>query len=304
MTYLDLADRGKNNWWRYLFGVLVILFMWMGVGGIPFGILLNSVESDQDDSTFFNSDLMKFEGVDPAIGFVVMMLAFIPFLLGIFLVVRFFHKRRFLTLVTSLETIDWKKYCRGLFLMFVIWSFLAMINGLFSPGTYQFVFQWNTFLPFLLLALVLVPIQASTEELLFRGYVMQGIGRLVKARWVVVGLSSVLFMLPHLFNPEAATSPALAVTAYTFVGVFLAVITLKSNSLALAMGAHTGTNLFNIFVGSSSDQVFSKIPTVFIRYEDNAINVETLIVMLLAFVLFYWVCFSRNRVFRSLLSIE
>jgi membrane protease YdiL (CAAX protease family) len=225
-------------------------------------------------------------------------------LLGIFLAVRYFHKRSFLSLITPLEKIDWKKYFRGLFLMFLIASFFAVIDSLFSPGTYQFVFQWNTFLPFLLLALVLVPIQASTEELLFRGYVMQGIGQLVRNRWVVVVLSSVLFMLPHLSNPEATPSPALAATVYIFVGVFLAVITLKSHSLELAMGAHTGMNLFNVFLGSSADQMFSKIPTVFIRHEDSAINVETLLVMLLAFVLFYWVCFSGNRVFRSSLSVE
>jgi len=304
MTYIDLADRGKNDWWRYFLGVLVILFMWMGVGSIPFIVLMNRVESDQDDGTFFNPDLMRFEGVDPVIGFVVMMLAFIPFLFGVFLVVRYFHKRPFLTLVTPLSKMDWKQYFRGLWIIFAILSFLSIVDSLFSPETYTLVFQWSEFLPFLLLALVLVPIQASTEELLFRGYVMQGIARLVKTRWVVVGLSSVLFMLPHLFNPEAASSPVLAAAAFIPVGIFLAIITLKSNSLELAMGAHTGFNLFNCFVGSSAVQVFSKIPTVFIKQEDSAINIESLFMAMATFVLFYWVVFIKGRMDQSMLSVE
>ncbi len=27
--FLDLADTGKNAWWRYVLGVLLVLMMWM-----------------------------------------------------------------------------------------------------------------------------------------------------------------------------------------------------------------------------------------------------------------------------------
>jgi len=304
MSYLELANNGKNDWWRYLLGILVILFMWNGIGAIPLGLLAGRLEADKDANTFFNPETLQFEGIDPVIGFGVMMFMSIPLLLGVFLVVRYLHKRSFLTLISSRSKIDWQRYFQGFLVMFAIMAFTSIADGLLFPGTYQFVFQWERFFHFLLLALVLIPIQASTEELLFRGYLMQGIGRLVKTPWIVVGLSSLLFMLPHLFNPEAAPSLILSVGAYTLIGVFLAVITLKSHSLELAMGAHTGVNLFNCFVGSSAVQVFAGIPTVFVRQEDNAINIESLFMMGASFALFYWLVFVRGRVNERVLSVK
>ena len=304
MLYLGLSDRGKNEKWRYLVGIFVILFMWMGVGSIPMALLVRWVGGDLDKNTYFDSEHFLFHGVDPALGFLVIMLASIPLLLGIYLVVRFIHKRTLRTLITPESKINWKAYLWGGSVMFAIITFFSVIGSLFFSESYQFVFEWKAFLPFLLLALVLIPIQASTEELLFRGYLMQSIGRFVKTRWIVVGLSSILFMLPHLFNPEAGPSPIIAIAAYSLIGVFLAVITLKSNSLELAMGAHTGINLFNCFVGSSADQVFGNIPTVFIRQEESVINIESLLALMVVFLLFYWVVFKGAKIRNLTLSVE
>jgi len=278
--------------------------MWMGVGSIPMGLLVRRVATDHDKSTYYDPELFSFHGIDPVLGFLVMMLASIPLLLGIYLVVRFIHKRTLRSLITPRSTIDWKQYLWGGSVMLLILSLFTLTDGLFFSRSYQFVFEWKAFFPFILLALVLIPIQASTEELLFRGYLMQGIRRFVKARWVVVGLSSILFMLPHLFNPEVGSSPVIAIAAYTLIGVFLAVITLKNNSLELAMGAHTGVNLFNCFVGSSADQVFGSIPTVFIRREESVISIESLLAFMVVFVLFYWVVFKRSKTGKLTVSVE
>lgn len=111
-------------------------------------------------------------------------------------------------------------------------------------------------------------------------------------------------MLPHLLNPEAVPSLVLSVGVYTLIGAFLAVITLKSGSLELAMGAHTGINLFNCFVDSSAVRGFADIPTVFVRQEDNAINIEGLPLMGAAFALFYWLVFIRGHANKHMLSVE
>ncbi|HKU69901.1 MAG TPA: hypothetical protein VJQ51_03595, partial [Burkholderiales bacterium] len=38
--YLDLARQGRNEWWRYLAGAVIILFSWLVLGYIPYYILL------------------------------------------------------------------------------------------------------------------------------------------------------------------------------------------------------------------------------------------------------------------------
>ena len=71
-----------------------------------------------------------------------------------------------------------------------------------APEEYVFNFKWRTFLPLLFLGTLLIPIQTSTEELLFRGYLLQGFGVLFKNRWLPLILTSVLFVGLHYANPE------------------------------------------------------------------------------------------------------
>ena len=56
----------------------------------------------------------------------------------------------------------------------------------------------NLYLPiFLVLLVIVVPIQAGVEELFYRGYIMQGLSLLSSWSWAV------LFAAPHLLNkPE------------------------------------------------------------------------------------------------------
>ncbi len=32
MTYVEAARRGKDDWWRYLLGIVLVVFLWLGVG--------------------------------------------------------------------------------------------------------------------------------------------------------------------------------------------------------------------------------------------------------------------------------
>ncbi len=55
-----------------------------------------------------------------------------------------------------------------------------------------------------MLVILLLPIQTSAEEYLFRGYLMQGIGIISGNRWLPLILTSLAFGLMHYANPEIA----------------------------------------------------------------------------------------------------
>ncbi|QBR94588.1 CPBP family intramembrane metalloprotease [Nocardioides euryhalodurans] len=61
--------------------------------------------------------------------------------------------------------------------------------------------ELNEFTPrlrdFMLVVLLLTPLQAAAEEYAFRGYLLQAFGGMVRSPWVAVGLSSLLFALAH-----------------------------------------------------------------------------------------------------------
>jgi membrane protease YdiL (CAAX protease family) len=60
--------------------------------------------------------------------------------------------------------------------------------------------------PFVILLIIgtlLIPIQTS-EEYIFRGYLMQGFGNLVKHKWFPLLMTSIIFGSVHFGNPEVS----------------------------------------------------------------------------------------------------
>ena len=112
----------------------------------------------------------------------------------------------------------------------------------------EVTFRPETFLPTLLVSLVLLPIQTASEEMLFRGALPQNLSRHLRQPIVVVILSSVLFGAAHLMNPEALSRPIISLLAYSAVGFGWGLVTQKSGGLELAIGAHTINNFYGLFV--------------------------------------------------------
>lgn len=82
------------------------------------------------------------------------------------------------------------------------------------------------------------------EELAFRGYIMQRLGRAWGVPLAVVG-SSILFGLVHMFNPNASV---LGIVSVTLAGLFYALAYLATGSLWLPMGLHMSWNLVQMHV--------------------------------------------------------
>jgi membrane protease YdiL (CAAX protease family) len=58
------------------------------------------------------------------------------------------------------------------------------------------------FLLFLVVAVILVPVQSGFEEVFLRGYLLQGLMQFLRNKVVLAILTGVIFALPHLANPE------------------------------------------------------------------------------------------------------
>jgi uncharacterized protein len=70
---------------------------------------------------------------------------------------------------------------------------------------------------------------------------------IVRNPLILIISNGVLFLLPHLGNPEIANGLVLMSLQYFSFGVFLAFITLKDNRLELALGVHAANNISHIF---------------------------------------------------------
>jgi len=171
-------------------------------------------------------------------------LSFAVGLLGLFVVVKFLHKQSIKSLTTSRSKIDWKRF----WFAFLFWGFISvimiMIDYQSSTENYVFNFELKPFLILVAIAVIFVPLQTSFEEYLFRGYLMQGIGVICKNKWVPLTVTSVLFGMLHLANPEIDKLGYILLVHYIGTGFFLGIITLMDEGLELALGFHAANNLF------------------------------------------------------------
>ena len=137
-----------------------------------------------------------------------------------------------------------------------------LIMYFMSPQAYIFQLNWSTFLPLLLISIFFLPIQTSLEELVFRGYALQGIGNLTKSRLIALLITSVLFGLIHGMNPEVAKYGFWTMQMYyVSAGLILGIMTIMDDSLELALGVHAATNIYG---------------ALFLSYEGSALQTDSI----------------------------
>nr|WP_313781168.1 type II CAAX endopeptidase family protein [Allomuricauda sp.] len=204
---------------------------------------------------------------------------------------RFVHKQSIVSLTTSRKKID---YTRILF-AFAIWGGLVTIMTLvdvwyLSPEDYVLNFDLNKFLILLPIAILLVPLQTSFEEYLFRGYMLQGLGIFTKSRLVPLVVTSILFGMMHIGNPEVAKVGYITLVYYIGTGFFLGILTLMDEGLELALGFHAANNLFGILLltydwGALQADAIYKV----IAPPETAVLEEVFIPVFVVFPILLWV---------------
>ncbi|MDA9126647.1 CPBP family intramembrane metalloprotease [Flavobacteriaceae bacterium] len=241
--YIKQAFNIKHDWWLYIAGIAIIVIAVI-LGQVPYTFILiaKAVETGLDLQKLDMSQTMTL--LDSNLNLFLMLLSFAAGLLGIFFVVKTLHKQSIRSLTTSRLKIDWKRFWFAFLFWGIISSGLVLIDHYMSPENYVFNFKLVPFLILAAIAIVFVPLQTSFEEYLFRGYLMQGIGVLCKNKWVPLVITSVLFGLLHIANPEIDKLGYILLVHYIGTGFFLGIITLMDEGLELALGFHAANNLF------------------------------------------------------------
>lgn len=241
--YIKQAFNVKHNWWLYIAG-LAIIFIAVLLGQIPYTVILiaKAVESGLDLQNLDLNQTMTL--LESNLNLFLMLLSYAAGLLGVFFVVKYLHKQSLRSLTTSRSKIDWRRFWFAFLFWGIISSTMVLIDHYISPEHYEFNFKLVPFLILAAIALVLVPLQTSFEEYLFRGYLMQGLGVLCKNKWVPLIVTSSLFGLLHIANPEIEKLGYILLVHYIGTGFFLGIITLMDEGLELALGFHAANNLF------------------------------------------------------------
>ena len=298
ITFLDNASKGENNWWRYL---ITIILTWGTPIVLEIVILLIAMFYLVAQGVTTSASL---EGVltNPLVNIVLIGLTAVVSLLFLYIGVRFIHQRKFISLVNTHSRFSWRRLLKGAGIWFGLLTLGTVISLLIDPSGVKFTFNPNTFVILVILSLLVFPIQASFEELFFRGYLMQGFGLLSKKPVVPLIITSVIFSLLHFFNGTYTLMSVDIVLQVFIIGLTLGIIALGENRLETAMGVHISNNIFVSLVVNNPDAVGQNLPSLFTNTAPPDPLIDTLGIGVYAVVLLVIIFWGKKenvfRIFR------
>jgi uncharacterized protein len=252
--FIEQGIKLENKFWKYIVGSLLIITASF-VGQMPM-LLAILFETSSKDKPYpaTESEMMHF--FEPNLTLFLLLISFVFALVGIYLVIKFLHQQTLLSITTSRPKIDWKR----VFFSFLIWAIFSIISTVYfyysSPK--DFIYNFKP-VPFAILAIIgtlLIPIQTSVEEYVFRGYLMQGFANLARNKWLPLLMTSVIFGGMHIFNPEVSKMGYIILVYYIGTGFLLGIMTLMDEGMELSMGFHAANNLVGALLVTSDWTVF------------------------------------------------
>jgi len=290
MKYIEQTTTENKRFIDYLKGSLIFIFFNF-IGQIPLSLY---IISQSDFVGEFTSHQDLYSKLPSNLTLFLILLPFAVVLPFIYLVVTRLHQRSFFSLITSRDRVDYKKILFSFFLWGTVSALMVIFDYMMSPEDYVWNFKPLTFLILLFISVLMIPLQTSMEELIFRGYLMQGFGVLFKNRWMPLLITSILFGFLHIWNPEIDKLGIHLIWYYIGTGLFLGVITLMDEGLELALGFHAANNLVTALLVTASWTAF-QTESLLIDNSEPSLGMELIITLVVIYPLLAFIFAKKYK---------
>lgn len=263
--FVDGAQEGENQGWRYVLSLVVIPVGYVGLGlaVILLMSVLHGLLAEVFPGEFSSLPLFGFydssedwqtaptlTGVMLFAGYLGSIIVAIPLL---YIVVRFIHRRSLGSLMAPPgHAFDWSLFRHSLLAAMISLTIVGAAEYVLLGDRAELVFEWSKFRWYLPVAIVLVPLQVCAEELMFRGYLLQAVAVFTSRRWLRIGLPAVIFALMHLGSQDVRATQGTALIIFLVYGIYLTWFAVRTDGLAGTMGLHLAINLFALLIISSN----------------------------------------------------
>ncbi|MDD7914351.1 type II CAAX prenyl endopeptidase Rce1 family protein [Polaribacter ponticola] len=220
MNYIQQAFKGNNEWYHWVLTIVLVFIGWQIIGAIPLIMAAAAYSENLTEFAKAAEDNFMSLGINKNLFLFLMLFMFAVGLAFLLIGIKYVHKRAINSIVTSRRKIDWKRFWFGFLSWGTLVVILSFLGILLAPEDYTFNFNAKPFFILVTISVLIIPLQTSLEELLFRGYFMQGIGVLAKNRWIPLIITSVCFGLLHGANPEVEKLGYITMVFYIGTGFF------------------------------------------------------------------------------------
>jgi hypothetical protein len=246
-SFLEAGRLGRATLATYALGLGLVALAYIVVSIAATAILFAAAGEVADPSTL---PALPIGPAGPAATLGLLLIPSAVVVAAVASVARGVHARPASTLVRAERPLRWRRalVAGG------VWTGSAatfeLVAYLLYPSSYSWRFDPARFVPLLVVAVLLVPLQSAAEELFFRGYLMQGLAVATRRGWTALVASSIAFALVHAGNPELVRFGRWFLLYYAGVGLGLGLAAILDDGLEVAIGAHTANNLWGALVAS------------------------------------------------------
>ena len=247
MNHFESVTSKRNRWYWYLLVLFLCFVAANTIGSIPlFIVIFVSFMKNGMDIYALSNMQPDFSGIDKNIVVFAMLFAFAVMLLALAVFIKLFHGRTWQEVINGTKRVRWSRFFFGFLIYGILTLILFAISYFIEPENLELQFEPAKFFILLVIALIFIPIQSSTEEFAFRGYLAQGVASWTKSRWWALIIPSVLFGLMHSANPEISEYGFwVMMPQYMFMGFMLGMMSILDDGIELAMGVHAVNNLMS-----------------------------------------------------------
>jgi membrane protease YdiL (CAAX protease family) len=254
MDEILITSNERPKLWRWILGTFIILFGWLVLGAILTAVI----------ASLFGLDLLALAGRDkesleivrgyePWQAASAVLISFLPLLLLPVALHRLLLGAQLRTLFTRSKASFSREVALGAAVMALLLLATGIPDFILNNSSYTWSFDVARFIPYLLVAFTLIPIQTTAEEVFYRGWIQQRLENGRRSIWLVSIIGGFLFALPHLGNPEVSGNLLLPVLGYGSTGFMFTWVTMRDQSMGLAIGAHASNNILAGLLVSSAD---------------------------------------------------
>jgi membrane protease YdiL (CAAX protease family) len=232
--FVNAALSGKNGILRVL-AMLILVFFGVIIGQIPLLTWVDDLDTASDGSGRLAQIYLL----------VLLLLSFVGGMLMLLVAYRSIHQRSVLSLISPDHKIDWHRIILSFSIWFCLMVLAELVLYLLDPSNYLAQIDLKSLGPLLLVSFLMIPVQTTLEEFIFRGYLLQQLALLFNSKLAGIAISAIIFGLMHLANPEVAAFGTFKMLIYycTF-GLFAGICTVVDGRLELAIGIHAATNIY------------------------------------------------------------
>jgi len=238
-------SRTRPGFWRVLVGLVVIGAAWVAGSIIVLigWMVINLIMLGNLDAALAELQELRTGGTPGRIA--VMLSTFTGIWFGIWAATRLVHDQRFTTIFAPFARIAWRDLGLGIALAAAVAiPSLGLALSLVVPERTELdLATWAMWLAPLSLA---VFVQATGEEMIFRGYLLQQLARRSRSPLVWAVIPSLLFGALHYDGGLPDNGGVYYIAVTLLMGLTLATLVWRSGNLWSAAGLHVGNNILSL----------------------------------------------------------